>query len=345
MNNKDNHYPKTQVKYPKDLAKTELFNRHDLTSEHILKILNDYKIERLTNESFNLNGAYPYLIDLINFICTHHKDNIERQDNLKETHYRVNIPKKAFMDIILGEYKDQRGYLEKEIYHLLADKDENGERMKMKLLPLNKDSAIRTKPIKLDIVYEDGEKPAQESMLKNVTGECVKGYIIEFYKPLWQSILKNEKGMAWFPFPVRFQAKMVDFIKKHKDDQEFRKYRTFGKPSNYRKLYLYLNLHDNSKSTKICYNAIDLTRKALPSNIDINDKGETDIHNWYTSHQFFQKGLRLFYRMGEAGLLEGVKLIPTSVWYDKPMKELKVEIKRENQTLTEFVNNVSETLD
>ena len=49
--------------------------------------------------------------------------------------------------------------------------------------------------------------------------------------------------------------------------------------------------------------------------------------------------------MGEAGLLEGVKLIPTSVWYDKPMKELKVEIKRENQTLTEFVNNVSETLD
>ena len=83
MNNKDNHYPKTQVKYPKDLAKTELFNGHDLTSEHILKILNDYKIERLTNESFNLNGAYPYLIDLINFICTHHKDNIERQDNLK----------------------------------------------------------------------------------------------------------------------------------------------------------------------------------------------------------------------------------------------------------------------
>ena len=50
-------------------------------------------------------------------------------------------------------------------------------------------------------------------MLKNVTGECVKGYIIEFYKPLWQSILKNGKALAWFPFPVRFQAKMVILLK------------------------------------------------------------------------------------------------------------------------------------
>ncbi|MGA2143148.1 MAG: hypothetical protein ABSG94_12115 [Brevinematales bacterium] len=343
MKDKKNYYPKSQVKYPRGIAQAEIFNQHSLSPENKQKLLYENKIERLTNESFNLNGAYPYLIDFINYLCTHHRDLIERQDNPGETHYRVRIPKKEFNEIILGEYKDQKNHLEQEIYRLLSDKDESGERMKPKILPLNMEYAIRTKPIRLDIVYNDGEKLKPEQMtLKNVTGESVKGYIIEFFKPLWQSVLKDDKGQAWFPFPVRFHAKMIDFIKKHKNDGEFKKYGNFGGASNYRKLYLYLNLHDNSKAMEINYDAIDLTLKSLPSNIKKNDKGEYDIHNWFTSHQFFQKGLRLFYRMGEAGLLDGVKLIPTSVWYDKPLKELKVKINRGNVLLPEFINNVSE---
>ena len=266
MKQKKNYYPKSQVKYPRNIAQAEIFNQHDLTPEQKNSILLQNKIERLTNESFNLNGAYPYLIDLVNYLCTHHRDIIERQNNVSETHYRVRIPKETFNEIILEEYKDQKD---------------------------------------------------------------------------WQSVLKDEKGAAWFPFPVRFQAKLIDFIKRHKDDNEFKKYGTFGHASNYRKLYLYLNLHDNSKSDEINYNAIDLTLKTLPSNTQKTPAGEYFLRNWFTSHQFFQKALRLFYCMGKEGLLDGVKLIPTSVWYDKPIKELKVKINRGKTQLQAFTNKVT----
>jgi len=340
MKSKKN-YPKNQVKYSKALASTELFNHHDITNEQEKQLLLDNKIERLTNESFNLNGAYPYIIDLLNYVCTHHKDKIERQDRPQETHYRIAIPKAIFVDLILGEHKKQKPFLENEIYRLLSNKDENGDPIKPKVLPLNMTEAIRTKPIRLDIIYEDKKKLRPDQLaLKNITGEKVKGYVIEFYKPLWSNLLDNEKGSAWFPLPSIFHAKMVHFIKKNKNNPVFKKFGQFGNSSNYRKLYLYLSLHDNSKSDEISYDAIDLTKKTLPSNIQKLKGNKYGLKNWFTTHQFLQKGIRLFYNMGEEGLLDGVKLIPTSVWYEKPMKNLRVKINRNANPLPPFENQV-----
>jgi len=341
-NKKQQHYPQGQLKYPKGVARAEIFNQHDLTPEQKNEILIKNKIERLQQESFNLNGAYPYLIDLINYICTHHKDRIERKDNEAETHYRVRLLKRDFDEIVLGEYKDQRDYLRKEIYRLIKGLDENNNYIKNKVLPFSLTEGILTRPIKIEIVFHDDKKiPAYQMSLKDITGDSVKGYIIEFYKPLWREVVKSENGADWFPFPVRFQAKMVDYIKKHKNDHEFKKYGNFGNASNYRKLYLYLNLHDNSNSARIKYDGIDLTKHCLPSNIKIKKDGTVSIHTWWTTHQFMQKGLKLFLRMGEAGLLDGVKLLPTSVWYDQPINVIEVGIARDTKGLPVFYNQVN----
>ena len=92
------------------------------------------------------------------YVPVDHKDTIERQNNPAETHYRVRIPKKAFNKMILGEYKNQQPYLRKEIYRLLNGLDENNTAIKKKVLPLNMTTGLLTKPIKLEIVYEDDKK-------------------------------------------------------------------------------------------------------------------------------------------------------------------------------------------
>ena len=296
MKRSKTRFPPKLVKNPRTLAELELFNRHCLTTEETKQALEIFKIERLTNELFNLNGAYPYLIDFLNFVCTHYPDRIERKTEPNETHYRVLVSKKVFKDLALGNYTDQKQYLEQEIYRLLSDKDENGEPIRPKIFPFNSSFSVRTKPIRIEIWYEDENqliqlKPNQIS-LQNVTGNRVKGYAFEFYKPLWREIFTSkEGGTRWFPLPTMFQAKLVDSINRYKNDPEFEKYGSFGYPSNYRKLYLYLNLHDNSNSEVITYDAIDFTLKTLPKNIQ--KKNNTfNLHNWFTSHQFFQKGLR-----------------------------------------------------
>lgn len=341
-NKKQSYYPKGQVKFPKQIARAEIFNQHDLTPEQKSDILKKNKIDRLRNESFNLNGAYPYLIDLINYLCTHYRERIERKDNPAETHYRVRLLKADFDDIILGKYKYQRDYLRKEIYRLIKGLDENENYIKHKVLPFTMNDGLLTRPIKIEIYFNDNKKiPVWQLSLNDITGESIKGYIIEFYKPLWQEVINSEKGADWFPFPARFHAKMVDFIRQHGMDAEFKKYGNFGNASNYRKLYLYLNLHDNSNSNKIKYDGIDLTKHCLPSNIKTKIDGTADIHTWWTTHQFTQKGMKLFYRMGERGLLDGVKLLPNSVWYDQSLKIIEIGISRDIKGLPEFNNRVN----
>lgn len=338
---KQSFYPKGQVKFPKQIARAEIFNQNCLTPEQKSDILRKNKIDRLRNESFNLNGAYPYLIDLINYLCTHHRERIERKDNPLETHYRVRLLKADFDNIILGEYKDQRDYLRKEIYRLIKGLDENENYIKHKVLPLTMSEGLLTRPIKIEISFHDSKKlPVWQLSLNDITGESVKGYIIEFYKPLWQEVINSEKGADWFPFPVRFHAKTVNFIKQHGADAEFKRFGNFGYASNYRKLYLFLNLHDNSNSSKIRYDGVDLTKHCLPSNIKTKTDGTADIHTWWITHQFTQKGMRLFYRMGKAGLLDGVKIIPDSVWYDQPLKMMEIGISRDIKGLPVFNNKV-----
>ena len=65
------------------------------------------KIDELNKGAFELAGIYPYIFDVLCYVCTHAKDAIERKDNNLETHYRVKIPVDKFYDFALDGETDQ----------------------------------------------------------------------------------------------------------------------------------------------------------------------------------------------------------------------------------------------
>ena len=175
--------------------------------------------------------------------------------------------------------------------------------------------------------------------LKNLKegGQEIKFVVIEFYKPLFYQLLRGKHGEAWFLLPKAFHAKMLKAINEYKDLPEFKRYGNLATSINYRKLYLYFNLHDNKRGDNLTYDALELSLHCLPENI--NEKnGKRYLDNWYKLHQFTQKGTRLFHKMAQDGLLEGVSIIPTSVYYEKPAKEIKIKLQRNTKAIPEFID-------
>lgn len=308
--------PQNTIRYPKDLARIETINRIETKNN---------SAEIIERSAFELSGGFPFLFDVISCACTYHKDFIK--DDPQETHYNIKIPREAFDDFAFDNFTDHsRDILKKEIWRVLRNPDR-------KILPLDNRHTILTEPIRLDIVYER-DVLYSSLVSRNKKGEYttaprlkIKGYIIYFYKPLFSRLLSGQYGKAWFPLPKAFQAKMIHEIKEKGNDPIFKGYGNFGHVTNYRKLYLYLNLHDNSRSNELHYDALDMTARCLSGNISIKN-GKPYLDNWYTSHQFIQKGLKLFHLMAQDGLMEGVKLIPGSVFYEKPIKKFRVKIIR-----------------
>jgi len=321
---------KKTARYPKDLAKVETFNRFDMS-----ELIEQQDLQNLERAAFELAGAYPFVFDALAYICTHHKDAIK--DNEGETHYTVAIPVESFNDFALDGYDESYDYMRKELYQII-DKPEK------KLMPLSKQYDIYTEPIRISVVHEKNKFFGNLARKKGA--HKIKGFIINFYKPLFKPLLTGQYGTAWFPIPKAFHAKLIHTIKEYGHLPVFQQYGNFGHATNYRKLYFYLNLHDNSQSDKIYYDAIDLTARCLPSNI-ITINNTKYLREWFTTHQFLQKGLKLFNLMAKIGLMEGVKLIPESVFYEKPIKQIRVKIVRpeKDTAIPDFIDETNIDVD
>jgi len=321
------------VKYPKTLVKAEISSRRQLKSTELVdeqqKIIEE-KISELNKGSFELAGVFPYIFDVLCYVCTHAKEAIERRGNNSETHFRVKIPTEAFYDFALDGELDQKHKLLKELLEL-------HQNPKTKALPLNADLSISTQPIRIDLIHQNGRRITGN--LKNLQqgGQEIKFIIIEFYKPLFSQLLEGRHGKAWFILPKAFHAKMLKAIKQYKDLPEFKRYGNLATSINYRKLYLYFNLHDNKKGDYLTYDSVDLAEHCLPENIS-EKNGKAYLDNWFKLHQFTQKGTRLFHKMGQDGLLKGVEIIPTSIWYEKPAKEIRIKLKRNAIEIPEFTD-------
>jgi hypothetical protein len=322
-------------RYPKALADAETTPRNRHAAEIVLYEdgITEAKVKELHQTVFQLVGAYPYFFDVINYACTQNPEKIERKDNPRETHYRAAIPWNIFKDYALDGHTDAGNTkrLSDELYKMI-------DHPLSKVLPLDKNHSIRTQPIRLDIVYEDNILYSQIRGLKNVDGRKIKGIIIEFYKPLWRSLFDGKYGINWFLAPKAFNAKMHVAIEKHKEEKEFTAYGTLAYAIDYRRLFLYLNMHDNKRGEHVNYDALDLARSCIPSQVRLNEKGEYELINWYHLHQFVQKVLLLLNRMGHDGFMEGIPFIPKSVWYEKPTKEIKVRFHRDMKMIPNFTN-------
>lgn len=294
------------INSPRLIAKAEINTKYDLTEEQKKEI--EKKIGILKDEYFNLNGAYPYVIDFINYMCTFYKNDkyIRRKYDNAETHYLINTSKNSFFEATLGNFIGQRKSLEIEIYRTLNRIDKYGMPVKPKVFPLDANHSINTDAIRLSIIHKDTNE--QIKNLKNINGE-VHYYSIEFLKPIWNTLFGASGTEGYIRIPSQLQAKIVHSINKYKDDERFLKYGVFGKPINYRQLFLYLCLHDNGKSYEIEYDFKDIIKKCFRQNIQLK-KENIFFKNKANAYNFVKKGLELFNQMGHDGLIDKINVLP-----------------------------------
>lgn len=281
------------------------------------------KIESLKRSFFEISGAHPYVFDALAFVCTYHKKAIERGDNPLETHYRVRIPIDNFMDFALDGRVQFKHRLMAELYDMAMIQ-------KGKVLPLDAKHSVLTVPVRVELLYKDGSRvnPAVARQLENLNGQLPVDMIaIEFYKPLFHSLLKGEDGESWFPLPKAFNAKMLELMDILRDKPEFKYAGITALPNQYRKVYLYMNLHDNSIGEYLHLDAIDSLLSCYPSLISTR-RGVHYIDDWWPARLFMKKAALFFYQMADRGLMEGVKLVPTGIWYDKPLRKFRFRLQR-----------------
>ncbi len=333
-------------KYPNNIAKTELNNKHQTATD--CKTNADYKekllqkdIETFNKAFFVAQGQYGYMIDIINILCTHGQKFITNK--LSDTHFVAFLPTKILLDYGIGQYSEQKNLFNKELYKVF-----NGKETK-KLLPYNLDIDILIDIIRVIPIYsknedskyfgvaseninniesdnldvnatnatdsENGsdeiEKKYTHGKLKNVNSKKLLGYRLEFYKPLWKSILQNNAN-NYFNYPSHLQAKINYAVTKYGKDERFLKFGSFGNSYNFRKYLLYTCIHDNSTSTTKEFNFLDITRACLPSNIDVKN-GKEYIKNYKTSYNFIAKCILMQHQMGLDGLMYGMRYVPTNL--------------------------------
>lgn len=319
---------KEVVHYPKGAAKAETTSRrqHGDISNYDGTMLPKEKTLALTRSFFELSGAHPYIFDTLAYVCTKYRQNIDRIDDEKETHFRVRIPFEHFLDFALDGRNQYKPRLMAEIYDLAMVQ-------KGKVLPLDRDHSVLTVPLRVELFYEDGNKVDRDTIrhFQNLNGEWpVKGITIEFYKPLFASLFIGVHGESWFPLPKAFHAKMLEAMDKYRNRPEFKNAGITAFPIQYRKLYLYMNLHDNGIGEHLHLNAEDAMLSCYPTLVKTVKTATGDQHyiDWWPSRLFVRKGCNLFNRMADDGLMDGVKLVPTGIWYDKPLQELRVKVQR-----------------
>ncbi|TXJ42186.1 hypothetical protein [Brachyspira pilosicoli] len=323
-----NKFINKPINVPRLIAKAETLTKYDISQSQKKEI--EKKLGILKDEYFNLNGAYPYVIDFINYMCTFYKDDkyIHRKNNNLETHYLIY--KNSFFNVALGEFQEQRKILEVDIYRTLNKLDKYGMPVKPKVYPLNATHSIHTDAIRFSIINKDINNKIEN--LKNINGE-VYYYAIEFLKPIWNCLLGARGTEGYIRIPSQLQAKIVHSINKYKNDPKFTKYGNFGKSINYRQLFLYLSLHDNGKSAEIEYDFKDIIKKCFRQNTQV--KGDhIFLKDKSKAYNFIKKGLELFNQMASDGLIDKINILPYALKIKSD--SIVVSLHREKTNIPKF---------
>jgi hypothetical protein len=327
---------KNTVHYPRAVAKAETTSRrqHAVIYEQSGEALPDYKVHELTKAAFELAGAHPYVFDALAFVCTHYGESVERRERSTETHYRVRIPFTHFLDFALDGRLEYRNRLMAEIYELASAP-------KGKTLPFDANHSILTVPLRVELIHKDGRvvDPGTIRRLSNLNSEGVpiKMVTLEFYKPLFSSLFIGAYGRSWFPLPKAFHAKMLSEMDSCRALPEFKNAGIFAHPLQYRRLYLYMNLHDNGLGNTLNLDGAETLLSCYPSLVE--GRGGENYVKWWPARLFIKKACSLFNRMADKGYMEGVKFIPTAIQYEKPLKQFRLSLQRGNyRGLPQFVD-------
>ncbi len=320
-------------KYSNNMANTELNNKYKVLNdcvnnsdyENMLKAVG---IEKLSKTLFLMQGQYGYIIDAINLVCTHDPSLIK--NNLSDTHYVMFLTPDDLAKYGLGDFDNskQKKQFKDEIYKIF-----NGKEVK-KLVPFTIDTELLIDVIRIIPKYSNSVDSKYFNVLSNTEKKELLGFRIEFYKPLWNNLLKS-KPDNYFNYTSHLQAKINHAVWKHGDTERFQKYGIFGNTYNFRKYLLYTSLHDNDKSTKKTFDKLDITRACLPSNICIkNDKQY--IKNDRTTYNFLAKCILMQHQMSSDGLMYGMRYAPTKLYFQG--SEVILHVERNSSEYTSIPN-------
>jgi hypothetical protein len=267
----------------------------------------------ISRATCNFSGAYPYLFDVISYVCTHAKEAIIEADN----YYSVTIPYEKFLDFALDDCTGQLRYLQNELYRL--DKAKQS-----KLIALDENTSLYALPVVL--AYKAGERPLTEKGKRGAEqlgAEVHREIQILFLKCLFQDIKENNN--RYIDFPKAFFAKLKAVEKAFENKYVFKEPETglnrlVDKKELQRlikrhdlitdisdlkpldgtitaeivyKLLNYFRIHDNSQSEKIRLKGIDILKHCAPQYIQtIKDRSGTST-DYYKNTETAKAFLRL----------------------------------------------------
>ena len=253
----------------------------------------------ISRATCNFSGAYPYLFDVISYVCTHAKDAIIEADN----YYSVTLPYETFLDFALDGCTGQLHYLQNELYR--QDKTKQN-----KLIAIDENTSLYAMPVVLAYKAGGRKRPLSEKGKRGAEqlGQETHAEIqILFLKCLFQDIKEN--GNKYIDFPKAFFAKLKaverafenKFVFRKPDTGEnllvdkkelqrlLQKHELIIDTSDMRplsgaisaeviyKLLNYFRLHDNSISPKIRLKGIDILKHCAPQYIKTWKNKEGDV--------------------------------------------------------------------
>jgi len=310
--------------YPRNIAITETKNRRDHSLIDIDACMNINKelTTKITKSAFDVSGAFPYLFDALSYICTHHKDKIKRFEDSEETHYRVEVPFNFFIFFALDGKNEYKKSLMTEIYSLAL-------KPLGKVISLDKTRSILTIPIFLQLVYDDvsnGDQAKIKRLVPFGNKLPISKIIIDFYKPLFSDLFSGDYGEKWIPIPKSFHVKLLESIDICKTSSNFVTSNHVATPVCYRKLFMFMNLHDNGKGKNLFLKSKEVLLACYPSLLDDID-GSRYIR-YTATEEFLTNAETLFKKMSENGLLEGAKIFPQKISINRTTEVISVGLKR-----------------
>ena len=213
---------KLTTKYPRLLAETEIKSRRSYNFD-VVKVEPDTDRDLITNPSaFTLQNVYPYVLDGLTALCTDFADKefllkgertkiIQGQDEAALTHYQAIVPVDIFKELSLGGHNEYWNFLQTELHKMSKTPE-------LRLLPFAPGYLIKTHPLQVDFLYEDGTKASVMRSLENIGADRkIQFLVLRFYKPLFLSILQqNKKGTIGFNYlqiPRALQAKISSTLR------------------------------------------------------------------------------------------------------------------------------------
>jgi hypothetical protein len=152
----------------------------------------------ISRATCNFSGAYPYLFDVISYVCTHAKKAIIEADN----YYSVTIPYEKFLDLALDDCIGQMRYLQNELYRMDSSKQN-------KLIEIGENTSLYAMPVVLACKAGSRERALSEKGRRGAEQLGKEPHTeiqILFLKCLFQDVKENDN--KYIDFPKAFFAKL-----------------------------------------------------------------------------------------------------------------------------------------